>query len=91
MYGPSSVWAWLVERGTARHRDAAWMIIMRRALAPITIALLLASGYVITRGADHSVQALALTLATVVIGLRTRLNPLWLVALGAALGVARVL
>ena len=91
MYGPSSVLAWLVERSTGRHRDAAWMVTGRRALAPITIALILASGFVITRGADHSLPALALTLVTVVIGLRTRLNPLWLVALGAALGVARVI
>lgn len=91
MYGPSSVLAWLVERYTGRHRNAAWMVIGRRALAPISIALLLASGYLITRGADHSPQALALTLVTVALGLWTRLNPLWLVALGAALGVARVI
>lgn len=91
MYGPSSVWAWLVERCTGRHREAAWMVIGRRALAPITIALLLASGYVITRGADHSPQALALTLVTVAFGLGTRLNPLWLVALGAALGVLKLI
>ncbi len=91
MYGPSSVLAWLVERHTGRHRDAAWMVIGRRALAPITIALLLASGFVITRGADHSLPALALTLATVALGLRTRLNPLWLIALGAALGIAGVI
>ena len=91
MYGPSSVLAWLVERHTGRHRDAAWMVIGRRALAPITIALILASGYVITRGADHSLPALALTLITVALGLWTRLNPLWLVALGAALGMARVI
>lgn len=91
MYVPSSILAWLVERYTGRHRDAAWMIVMRRALAPITIALLLASGYLITRGADHSLQALALTLVTVAVGLWTRLNPLWLVALGAALGVAKII
>ncbi len=90
MYGPSSVLAWLVERYTGRHQDAVWMVIGRRALAPISIALLLASGYLITRGADHSPQALALTLATVALGLWTRLNPLWLVALAAALGVAGV-
>jgi len=42
------------------------------------------------RGADHSPQALALTLVTVALGLRTRLNPLRLVALGAALGVTNI-
>jgi len=43
------------------------------------------------RGADHSPQALALTLVTVALGLRTRLNPLRLVALGAALGVTNII
>lgn len=90
MYGPSSFWAWLVERTTSDHRDAAWMVTGRRALAPLTIALLLASGCVITRGADHSLRALLLTLLTVAVGLRTRLNPLWLLALGAAFGVLKI-
>jgi len=42
-------------------------------------------------GADYSPQALALTLVTVALGLRTRLNPLRLVALGAALGVTNII
>lgn len=91
MYGPSSLWAWLMERLTGGHRNAAWMVTMRRALAPITIALLMASGYVITRGADRNLRALALTLLTVVLGLRTRLHPLWLLGLGAVLGAVGVI
>lgn len=90
MYGPSSLWAWLIERFTGGHRNAAWMVLMRHALAPVTIALLIASGYIITRGADHTLRALVLTLLTVGISLRTRVNPLWLLGLGAALGVRGV-
>jgi chromate transporter len=62
------------------------MTALRRALAPMTIALVLASGAILTRDADHDLRALVLTLLTVGLGLRTRLHPLWLLALGAVLG-----
>ncbi len=90
MYGPSSFWAWsfwawsfwawsfwawLVERSTSGHRDAAWM---------------LTGGCVLTRGANHILRALLLTQLTVRVGLRTRLNPLWLLGLGAVCGVLKI-
>jgi chromate transporter len=88
MCGPSSLFAVLVERLTGRHRDARWMVMIRRALTPITIGLLLATGWVIARGGEITVTAVLLTVATVFVGLRTRLNPLWMIALGALLGMA---
>jgi len=87
MCGPSSVLALIFERYTAAHRDARWMLIFRRALAPLTIGLLMASGVIISEGTDHTVGALLLTLATVIVGLRTKLNPLWLIGAGAVLGL----
>jgi chromate transporter len=86
MCGPSSVFAVLVERVTGRHRDAGWMVVIRRGLTPVTIGLLLSTGWLIARGGVFTVTAALLTVATIVAGLRTRLNPLWLIALGALLG-----
>jgi chromate transporter len=88
MCGPSSVIALLFERYTAAHRDARWMTIIRRSLAPLTIGLLLATGLLVGEGADHSAVTIALTLVTVAVGLKTRWNPLWLIAVGALLGLA---
>ena len=86
MCGPSSLCAVLVERYVNRHRDAGWIAVARRALAPLTVGLVAATGTLLTFGADHGAAAATLTAATVAVGLKTRLNPLWLIAAGAALG-----
>jgi chromate transporter len=87
MCGPSSVLALLFEHYTAAYSDARWMTLIRHALAPVTIGLLLATGAIVMQGAGHSIGAIALTLVTVVVGLKTQWNPLWLIAAGAVLGV----
>ena len=54
----------------------------------MTVGLVLASGYILARTADHTWAALAITVVTVALTLATRLHPLLLLAAGAALGVA---
>jgi chromate transporter len=63
------------------------MLVIRRALAPLTIGLMMATGAVLAQGVDRSLTTALLTLATVAVGMRTSWNPLWLVAAGALLGV----
>lgn len=87
MCGPSSFVALLFEHYTGAYRNARWMTIFRRALAPLTIGLLLATGAIVAQGADHSIGTILLTLATIAVGMRTRWNPLWLIAAGAVLGL----
>jgi chromate transporter len=62
---------------------------LREGLAPITIGLILASGWVLV-GSSHDWRGYALTGVTVVAFLRTRWNPLWLVAAGALAGIAGI-
>jgi len=59
-------------------------------VAPITIGLILSTGYLLARGADRSWPATAITVLTAVFVLSTRVNPLWLFALGGLLGLLRV-
>ncbi|WP_206953314.1 chromate transporter [Trinickia acidisoli] len=87
MCGPSSVLALAFEHYTGVHRDTRWMTTIRRALAPVTIGLMMATGAILAQGADHSVAGIALTIATIAVGLRTKFNPLWLIAAGALIGV----
>ena len=56
----------------------------------MTVGLILAAGYVVTRGADHNLAAYALTAASVAVFLFTKLNPLWLFAVGGVLGLLGV-
>ena len=76
MCGPSSLFAVLVERFTGQYRDARWMVVIRRGLTPVTIGLLLSTGWLIARSGHVTASAVLLTTATVFVGLRTRLNPL---------------
>jgi len=83
MSGPSSLLTYWVAHAWERFRDAPWRIAIQRGLAPVTVGLILASGYVLTRTADQSSWvAYGLTGVTLAVSLTSRLHPLWL--LGAA-------
>lgn len=82
---PTGLIALAVERYGARHHQARWHMAIRQSLVPITIGLLLSTGYLLGSDAMNPC-GIGLTLATVVVLIRTRWSPLWLTALGAALG-----
>lgn len=87
MCGPSSLLAFGVGRLWERFRASPWRQAIQRGLAPITIGLVLGSGYLLTQMADNSWSAYLLTGLTIFICLKSKLNPLWLLALGAVLGL----
>ena len=74
-----------------RIRESAWVSAIERGMAPLTVGLVLASGYLITRGANDSPAAYVATALTVCVVLATRLNPLWLIAGGAIVGITGLL
>ena len=85
---PSCVLTFAVTRAMDRLTMGAWQRDLRAALAPVTVGLVLGSGWVLTRAADHTVAAYALTALTVVCTMTTRVSPYWLLAAGAILGLA---
>src|SRR5947208_3108318 len=74
-----------------RFRDAAWQQRVRRGLTPVTIGLVVAGGFVMADTGESGWASLAVTAAAVALMLATRINPLWLVAAGGALGGLGVL
>jgi chromate transport protein ChrA len=70
---------------------APWERIVRRGLAPSTIGLVTAGGYVMAQTADAGWQAALITVAATGLMLSTRINPPWTLATGGALGVLGVL
>lgn len=86
MSGPSSLLTYVVAHAWERWRDAPWRIAIQRGIAPVTVGLILSSGYVLTRAADHSWSAYILTGATLLASLATRLHPLWMLGVAAVLG-----
>jgi chromate transporter len=83
---PTSVLAYGMARLWERFREARWRRAVQRGLAPVTLGLMLAAAYLIAR-AGGTVAAHLLTAVTAAVVLNTRLHPLWLIALGALLGL----
>jgi chromate transporter len=88
---PSSLatfWAWRWKRS---REDSRLVGAVRLGMSPIAIGLTGAAGWVIAEGGNGADWRLwALTAATVVVVLRTRLNLTWLIVAGAGLGVLGV-
>lgn len=85
---PSSALAYAVAHLRERFAASRWRRILERALAPVTIGLTLGSGYLLLRAADVDGRQWALSAAVALLALRSRMNPLWLLAAGALLGAA---
>lgn len=88
MCGPTCIFAFFVGQIWDRFKDAPWRAIIQAALVPVSLGLIGASALVIGRVAGQSWQTAALMLATAGITYRLRLNPLWLFAVAALLGLA---
>jgi chromate transporter len=86
MFIPCAALTFVASLAWERFRDAKWRIAAEKGLAPITVGLLLASGLVITRAADHGWSAFILTGATTMLLVVTRVNPLFIMAAAGVLG-----
>ena len=89
--GPPIVLTLCVTRLNARNPDAPLGRAIRGGLGPIAIGLTLASGWILARSNDPDWPAGALTLLTILLMLRTRLNPVWLILAGAIAGMTGIL
>ena len=84
---PSLTLTMVVAHLHARHPTAALGAAIRRGLTPITIGLILASGWILMPAVNHDWRGYLLTALTVVVVLRTSLNPIWLLGVGATAGM----
>lgn len=85
---PSSTLALAANRWAGRLADRPWMRAFRSGMAPITIGLLLATGWILGESNSASPIFLALTAVTTLVVTKTRFNPLWLILGGALVGLA---
>ena len=85
-FGPPCLMYYTSFRLWDRFRDMPWQRIVRFGLAPLTIGLVIAGGYVMARAADTGWQSGLVTAAAVGLMLATRLSPLWILIAGGALG-----
>ncbi len=88
---PSSVLTFYANRWRAAHHSSHLVRAIRLGLSPVAIGMTAAAGWVIAANSPFNVRLLALTVLTMAVVLRSKINPLWLIALGAGLGAAGIL
>ena len=84
---PPSLLAYATWRGMERVKDAAWLSALKTGLGPVVVGLMLASGLITARAADHDAVGVILTLATAGVMHYIKRNPLWVIAGGGLVGV----
>ena len=87
---PSTALTLFATRLGSRRREARGMRAFTTGLTPLTIGLLVATGWLLARpyvgDGPHPVGALAVIGVSIAIMLRTRISPMWIVGFGAVIG-----
>lgn len=90
MCGPSSLLTFFVVRRWEKSGNARIKKIIQRGLAPVTIGLIAASAFLLTRAAIGDGLSVMLAVATFALMAWTKFSPLWLFAVAAGLGLLGV-
>jgi chromate transporter len=86
IFGPSSIVTMIALRLWRRSKDKPWRAAVQAGLVPISVGLVAASAIIIARAVDHDWIFVAITAVSTALLLRFRIHPLWMLALGAAVG-----
>jgi chromate transporter len=87
MIGPSWVLTYAVFRAWDRFKYQPWCMAIQNGLAPVTVGLVASSAFLLARAADSDTVTVLLTAGTAAVVYWTRINPLWVFAVAALLGV----
>ena len=87
---PSTALTLVATRWGARRRETLGLRAFTTGLTPLTIGLLVATGWLLAApyvsDGVHAIGALSLIAISIAVMTRTRLSPMWLVGLGAIVG-----
>ena len=91
MCGPACAFALFVSRVWDRFRDAPWRVAVQAGLIPVSIGLMGASALVVARAASTTWVAIAVTAIAAAATYKLTLNPLWIFAAAAVLGLVGII
>jgi chromate transporter len=86
MCGPAGVLAWWVAGLWDRFKGSPWRTAIQRAIAPIVVGLILSGGFILATPGAPDWRLWLIAAATAAGMLLTKINPLWFLAAGGALG-----
>ncbi|WP_416136221.1 chromate transporter [Aquabacterium sp. A7-Y] len=85
---PSTTLALWATRWRHQRRETRGVRAFTEGMAPITLGLLLATGWILSEPSRHDAGAVALLLLTVAVMVKTKLSPMWMIGVGAVAGMA---
>ena len=86
MCGPAAVLAWWVSDLWERFKGSPWRIAIQRAIAPIVVGFILSGGFILATPGTPDWRLWAIAAGTAAGMLLTRMNPLWFLGAGGAIG-----
>nr|WP_198555930.1 chromate transporter [Rahnella sp. AA] len=87
-FGPSSVVTIIVMGGWKRYKDRPWRQVIQRGLVPVTVGLVVSSGLLIAKASATTLTLAGVIALCTLMALNKRIHPLWVLAVGAVLGLA---
>ncbi|MSQ21409.1 MAG: chromate transporter [Betaproteobacteria bacterium] len=84
---PAATMTYFIAKVWHQFRESHLRRAIQRGLLPITVGLTFAGGYLVARGSNDSWLGYGLTVVTIGLVLRTTLHPLWMIGVGAILGL----
>lgn len=84
--GPAAVLAWWVAGLWDRFKGTPWRTAIQRAISPIVVGLILAGGYILATPGAPDWRLWTIAAAVAAATLLSKMNPLWCLAGGGALG-----
>lgn len=87
-FGPSSIVTIVVMGGWKRYKDKPWRQVIQRGLVPVTVGLVVSSGLLIAKASATTMPLAGAIALCTLMALNKRIHPLWVLAVGAVLGMA---
>lgn len=86
-FGPSSIITVYVLKFWQRFKDHPLRARFEKALKPITVGLVLVSAWLIADASAQNTLLILIVILTAILGVFKKVHPLWVMALGAGLGI----
>ncbi len=88
MYAPACTLTFICSHLWLRFKNSPWLILIEKGLAPISIGLILASGWIILQDINRNWLTDILTVTTIGNVIKMKIHPILLMALAAIAGIA---
>ncbi|HEY5792669.1 MAG TPA: chromate transporter [Chthoniobacterales bacterium] len=86
MIVPAGLLVYWVAQFWQKAEKSKWRHAVEKGFAPLAVGLILATAFIVSRSADHSKTAVALSFVCTLIFATTKINPLIIVAIGGLIG-----